>query len=81
MQPERVAPARPDRGETVGPRVGRWLGDGMSAPDLGPNLVALFERMASKQRERPFLWVKRDGVYQPWSRQRVAQEVRFLARG
>ena len=53
----------------------------MSAPDLGPNLVALFERMASKQRERPFLWVKRDGVYRPWSWQRVAQEVRFLARG
>jgi long-chain acyl-CoA synthetase len=52
----------------------------MSAPDLGPNLVALFERMASKQGERPFLWLKRDGVYRPWSWQRVAQEVRTLAR-
>ena len=52
----------------------------MSAPDLGPNLVALFERMASKQGERPFLWLKREGVYRPWSWQRVAQEARTLAR-
>jgi long-chain acyl-CoA synthetase len=52
----------------------------MSAPDLGPNLVALFERMASKQGDRPFLWHKRDGVYRPWSWQRVAQEARILAR-
>jgi long-chain acyl-CoA synthetase len=52
----------------------------MSAPDLGPNLVALFERMASKQGERPFLWLKRDGIYRPWSWQRVAQEARTLAR-
>jgi long-chain acyl-CoA synthetase len=52
----------------------------MSAADLGPNLVALFERMARGRGEQPFLWHKRDGLYRPWSWLRVAQEVRTLAR-
>jgi long-chain acyl-CoA synthetase len=52
----------------------------MSAPDLGSNLVELFERTARGRGEQPFLWLKRDGVYRPWSWQRVAREVRLLAR-
>jgi long-chain acyl-CoA synthetase len=52
----------------------------MSAADLGPNLVALFERMAKRRGEQPFLWRKRDGVYRPWSWNRVAEEARSLAR-
>ncbi len=52
----------------------------MSAADLGPNLVALFERMARGRGEQPFLWHKREGTYRPWSWRRVADEVRILAR-
>ena len=52
----------------------------MSAADLGPNLVALFESMARGRGEQPFLWLRRDGIYRPWSWRRVAEEVRFLAR-
>ena len=46
--------------------------------DLGPNLLALFERAARQGADQPFLWAKRDGVYRPWSWQRVGQEVRAL---
>jgi long-chain acyl-CoA synthetase len=53
----------------------------MSAADLGPNLVALFERMARGRGEQPFLWLRRDGIYRPWSWRRVAEEVRTLAKG
>jgi long-chain acyl-CoA synthetase len=52
----------------------------MSAPDLGSNLVELFERAARGRGEQPFLWLKRDGVYRPWSWQRVAREAHILAR-
>jgi long-chain acyl-CoA synthetase len=52
----------------------------MSAPDLGPNLVESFERTARRLGDRPFLWAKRQGVYQPWSWARVASEMRALAR-
>ncbi len=52
----------------------------MSAPDLGSNLVELFERSARGHGERPFLWHKREGAYRPWSWQRVAREARLLAR-
>jgi long-chain acyl-CoA synthetase len=49
-------------------------------PDLGPNLVALFERAARQGADRPFLWAKRDGVYRAWTWRRVEQEVRALRR-
>ena len=52
----------------------------MPAPDLGANLIALFERTASRRAAAPFLWAKRDGSYQPWSWQQVAREVHLLAR-
>ncbi len=52
----------------------------MSAPDLGSNLVELFERTARGRGEQPFLWLKREGVYRPWSWQRAAREARLLAR-
>ena len=52
----------------------------MAAPDLGSNLVDLFERTAKRRAATPFLWAKRDGTYRPWSWQRVASEARILAR-
>jgi long-chain acyl-CoA synthetase len=52
----------------------------MSARDLGSNLIELFERTARGRGEQPFLWLKREGVYRPWSWQRVAHETRLLAR-
>jgi long-chain acyl-CoA synthetase len=52
----------------------------MPAPDLGSNLLELFERTAGRAAAAPFLWAKRGGTYQAWSWQRVAQEARVLAR-
>jgi long-chain acyl-CoA synthetase len=52
----------------------------MAVPDLGSNLVELFERTAKRRAAAPFLWAKRDGVYRPWTWQRVAGEARVLAR-
>jgi long-chain acyl-CoA synthetase len=52
----------------------------MSAPDLGASLLELFTRTARRRSSAPWLWAKRDGAYQPWSWQRVASEVRILAR-
>jgi long-chain acyl-CoA synthetase len=52
----------------------------MAVPDLGSNLVELFDRTAKRRAVAPFLWAKRDGVYSPWSWQRVADEARILAR-
>ena len=49
-------------------------------PGVGPNLIALFERAAEQGAERPFLWVKQDGTYRPWSWRRVAQEMHALRR-
>jgi long-chain acyl-CoA synthetase len=52
----------------------------MPAPDLGSNLLELFARTAGRRPSAPWLWAKRDGGYRPWSWQRVASEVRLLAR-
>ena len=52
----------------------------MAAPDLGSNLLELFERTAGRCAAAPFLWAKRGGTYQAWSWQRVAHEARVLAR-
>ena len=52
----------------------------MPTPDLGGNLVAMFERSAAKGDERPFLWAKSDGVYRPWSWRRARDEAQLLAR-
>jgi long-chain acyl-CoA synthetase len=52
----------------------------MAVPDLGSNLVELFERTATRRAAAPFLWAKRDGAYQPWTWQWVAREARILAR-
>jgi long-chain acyl-CoA synthetase len=52
----------------------------MAVPDLGSNLVELFERTAKRQAAAPFLWAKRDGAYRPWTWRRVAGEARILAR-
>ena len=49
-------------------------------PDLGANLVAMFERSAANGGERPFLWAKADGVYRPWSWRRARDEARLIAR-
>ena len=52
----------------------------MAVPDLGSNLVELFERTAKRRMAAPFLWAKRDGAYRPWTWQRVAAEARTMAR-
>jgi long-chain acyl-CoA synthetase len=52
----------------------------MSAPDLGSNLLEMFERTAGGRAAAPFLWAKRGGAYQAWSWHRVAHEARVLAR-
>lgn len=55
-------------------------GDQWLVPDLGPNLVELFQRAARRGADRPFLWAKHDGVYRAWSWRRVEQEVHALRR-
>ncbi|HLT01882.1 MAG TPA: AMP-binding protein, partial [Geminicoccaceae bacterium] len=52
----------------------------MAAPDLGSNLLELFERTAKRRGAAPFLWAKREGAYRPWSWQQVAREAHVLAR-
>src|SRR5688572_12224859 len=52
----------------------------MPAPDLGSNLLEMFERTAGRRATAPFLWAKRGGAYQAWSWQRTAHEARVLAR-
>lgn len=52
----------------------------MVTPDLGGNLVAMFERSAARRGEAPFLWAKRDGAYRAWSWARVKDEAERLAR-
>ena len=42
----------------------------MATPDLGANLVAMFQRSVERRGDAPFLWVKKDRVYQPWRRRR-----------
>ena len=52
----------------------------MPMPDLGANLVAMFERSAAAGGDRPFLWAKVDGVYRSWSWRRAHEEAHLLAR-
>ena len=52
----------------------------MATPDLGANLVAMFQRSVERRGDAPFLWVKKDRVYQPWSWRRAAEEAALLAR-
>jgi long-chain acyl-CoA synthetase len=49
-------------------------------PDLGPNLVELFQRAAKRGADQPFLWAKHEGVYRAWSWRRVEREVLLLRR-
>ena len=53
----------------------------MAMPDLGANLVAMFQRSEAKRGDRPFLWAKREGGYRPWSWRRAGEEADLLARG
>ena len=52
----------------------------MVMPDLGADLVAMFERSAAKGGQDPFLWRKTEGVYRPWSWARARMEARLVAR-
>ncbi|MDH3658867.1 MAG: AMP-binding protein, partial [Alphaproteobacteria bacterium] len=52
----------------------------MATPDFGRNLVDLFEKTATRNREKPFLWGKVDGSYRPWSWAMVQDRVHRLAR-
>jgi long-chain acyl-CoA synthetase len=51
----------------------------VSVPDLGPNLVAMFDARAEARGDRPLLWAKQGGSYTPWSWSRVAAESRAIA--
>jgi long-chain acyl-CoA synthetase len=46
-----------------------------------PNLAAMFFDWAAERGERPFLWAKREGVYEPISWAETARRVGMLARG
>ena len=50
------------------------------APELEPNLIALFERAAARAAANPFLWTKIDGVYRSSSWDLVARQARLIAR-
>lgn len=52
----------------------------MSAPDLGPNLWVMFERMAIRKGQRPFLHRRQGGAWRAWSWAEVAEQARTLAR-
>ena len=52
----------------------------MVMPDLGTNLVAMFERSATKGGATPFLWAKSAGAYSSWSWDRARDEARLVAR-
>jgi len=52
----------------------------MPALDQGSSLVEMFCRSAARGGDRPFLWAKREGAYQPWSWRRVEAEARALCR-
>jgi long-chain acyl-CoA synthetase len=49
--------------------------------DDWPNLASMFFYAAGKHPDRPFLWSKRDGAYQPQSWAAVARQVRELSAG
>jgi long-chain acyl-CoA synthetase len=46
-----------------------------------PNLAAMFFAQARRLGDRPFLWAKRQGAYQPLSWRETADQVTDLARG
>lgn len=46
-----------------------------------PNLVSMFFVQAEKQGDKPFLWAKRDGAYEPMTWRRAADQVVKLAQG
>ena len=52
----------------------------MTTPDFGRNLVDLFEKSAAAKGEKPFLWGKVDGSYQPWSWLKVREQIHHLSR-
>ena len=52
----------------------------MTMPDLGANLVDMFERSAARRGDGPFLWVKAQGSYAAWSWTRAADEIALIAR-
>jgi long-chain acyl-CoA synthetase len=52
----------------------------MSSVAFDTNLLAMFQKHAAVEGDSPFLWRKIDGVYRPWSWQRVAEEAERLAR-
>jgi len=49
--------------------------------EMVPSLARLFFDQASTQRDRPFLWNKRDGAWQSRSYAEVAGDIRRLAKG
>ena len=49
--------------------------------DRWRSLPAMFFDQAARLGSKPFLWARRDGVYQPLSWAQAAQDVRQLARG
>lgn len=51
----------------------------MATPDFGRNLIDLFEKSAARERDKPFLWGKVDGTYQPWSWSVVREQVHHLS--
>jgi long-chain acyl-CoA synthetase len=52
----------------------------MAVADLGRNLAEMFHVRALRQGERPLLWAKRSGRYEPWSWRRTGEEALALAR-
>ncbi len=52
----------------------------MTTPDFGRNLVDLFEKSAAKAGNKPFLWGKVDGTYQPWPWSDVQDRIHRLSR-
>lgn len=51
----------------------------VDAYDRWPNLAAMVFSAANWRADRPMLWAKRGGAYQPWSGRRVAADAAALA--
>ncbi len=51
----------------------------MTMPDFGRNLIDLFERSAEKEGDKPFLWGKVEGTYQPWTWREVQKKVHHMS--
>lgn len=52
----------------------------MTTPDFGRNLVDLFEKSAAAKKDKPFLWGKVEGSYQPWPWSKVRDQVHRFSR-